>query len=191
MTDRRSLRPVAAVLGVLTIVTLGVGVLAGSVPPCSTGNIVDLELARTAERATELIGGCDAAGLDTFRRGLKIDDFGFVPLYVVSISAWALVAASRLTWSSPLRRRLVVAAVPAVVVAGVFDLVENHHLRTVVDAAGASDAAGAAFGASVVKWVLVVYAFAAATVALVRVARATARPPAVPEAGGGSDRMSR
>lgn len=172
MTDRRPLRRIVAILGGLTVVTVGVGALAGSVPPCSVGNIVDLELARTAERATELIGGCDADGLDTLRRALRIDDLGFIPLYVVSISAWVLVAAQRLTWKSELRRRLLLGAVPAVVVAGVFDLVENHHLRTVIDAGGASDAASSAFTASIVKWILVVYAFGAATVALVLVARA-------------------
>lgn len=171
MTERRTLRRIVAVLGALTIVTLGVGALAGSVPPCSTGNIVDLELARTAERATELIGGCEADGLDTLRRALRIDDLGFIPLYVVSIAAWALVAAQRLAWSSELRRRMVLAAVPAVIAAGVFDLIENYHLRTVVDAAGASDAAGSAFTVSVVKWALVIYAFCAGTVALVRVSR--------------------
>lgn len=162
-------------LGALTIVTLCVGALAGSVPSCSTGNVVDLELARTAERATELIGRCDEEGLDTLRRGLRIDDFGFIPLYVVTISAWAIAGGVLLTWSTELRRRLVLAAVPAVVVAGMFDLVENHHLRTVVDAAGASDAAGAAFVASVVKWVLVAYALVASIVAMVRLARAAFR----------------
>lgn len=171
----RRLRRITAALGVLTVVTLGFGTYAGSVPPCATGNIVDLELARTAERATELIGSCDADALDALHRGLRVDDFGFIPLYVVSISAWALLAVRHLSWSTPLRRRLVLAAVPAVVVAAVFDVIENHHLRAVVDAAGASDAAGSAFTASAVKWVLVLYALGAAVVAVVRLVTAIAR----------------
>jgi hypothetical protein len=159
----------------LTFVTLAVGGLAGEVPPCATGTIIELEVARTESAAVELIGACDEAGLDVLRDGLRIDTLGFVPLYVASTASWCLLGARRLRWSSAGRRRLVLAAVPAVVVAAGFDLVENHHLGTVVDAAGASDAIGAAFAASVAKWVLVLYAVPVSAVALVRSVRGGGR----------------
>ena len=55
-----------------------------------------------------------------------------------------------------------------IVVAGVFDLLENHFLGEVVDAGGASDAIGSAFAVSVVKWVLVLYAVPVALIAAAR-----------------------
>lgn len=152
----------------LTVGTLAVGGLAGEVPSCATGNVLDLELARTEARATELVGGCDQTGLDVLTDALRIDTIAFMPLYVVSTSFWCIVAGRRLDWSSPVRRRLVLAAIPAIVVAGAFDVVENHHLGTTIDAAGASGAIGAAFTASVAKWLLVLYAVPTAIVAMAR-----------------------
>lgn len=157
----------------LTVVTLAVGGLAGEVPSCATGTILELEVARTEAKAVELVGGCDEAGLDVLRDGLRIDTLGFMPLYVVSTSFWCLLGTRRLEWSSPRRRWLVLAAVPAIVVAAGFDFVENHHLGTVIDAAGASDAIGAATTASVLKWLLVLFAVPTSTVALVRCLRGT------------------
>lgn len=173
--ELRRFRLIVAALGVLSIVTLAVGGVAGAVPSCATGNIVELELARTADRATELIGACDAAGLQTLSDGLRIDSFVFVPLYVATIVGWSLLGARTLQWSSPLRRRLVVGAAGATVLAGAFDLVENHFLSQVVDAAGASDAAGPAFAASVVKWLLVIAALVVGSVSMVRCVRAAVR----------------
>jgi hypothetical protein len=168
---RRVPIPLVAVGLLLTVATLVVGGLAGEVPSCATGSIVELEVARTESRAVELIGRCDEAGLDVLRDGLRIDTFGFVPLYVLATSFWCLVAGRRLSWSSPLLRGVVLAAVPAIDLAAVLDLVENHHLGRVVDAGGASDATGAAFAASVAKWVLVLYAVPVSAVALVRCVR--------------------
>jgi hypothetical protein len=165
-------RRVLSVGLVLTVVTLAASVAAGRMPECSTGSIVHLELARTEERAVELIGGCDEDGLDQIRTSLWVDDLVFVPLYVLTVGFWSVVGARRLEWSSRLRRWLVVAAAPAIVVAGVLDLVENRHLATVVDAAGASPAIEVAYSASVAKWVLAAYAVGVAVVVLVRVVRA-------------------
>jgi len=58
-------------------------------------------------------------------------------------------------------------------VAAAFDLVENHHLGTVIDAAGASDAIGAAFTSSIAKWLLVLYAVPTSAVSLLRCVRGT------------------
>lgn len=156
----------------LTLVTLGASVPAGAMPGCATGTIVQLELARTEARAVELVGGCDEAGLDEIRDALRFDDRAFVPLYVATIGYWSVVVGRRLAWSSPHRRVAVLAAAPGVVVAGLLDLVENHHLRTVVDAGGASPAIGDAFVASTAKWLLAAYGVAASLVVLGRAVRA-------------------
>jgi hypothetical protein len=175
--------PVLVVVGVLlTIATLAVGGKAGEHPSCATGTVLELEIARTERRATELIGGCDAAGLAVLRDGLRADNRGFVPLYILSVGFWALLGTSRLTWSSAGRRRVVQAAAAAIVVAGAFDLVENHFLGNVVDAAGASSDIGTASAASFVKWALVLFAVPTALVAMARCVRAALRPSAAPAA---------
>ncbi len=160
---------------VLTVATLVVGPMAGAVPDCATGSVLELELARTEDKAVELIGECDHEGLDELHDGLRVDNLAYVPLYVASVALWCLLGASRLAWSSERRRRLVQAGAIAVVVAGLFDYVENHFLSEVVDAAGATDAAGSAFAASVVKWVLVLYAVPVALIAAARCIRAAVR----------------
>jgi len=162
---------------VLTIATLVMGSLAGRHPSCATGSLIELEVARTEERAVELIGPCDEAGLDVLRDGLRADNRGFVPLYVASVGLWALLGARRLAWSSEGRRRAVTAAAAAIVAAGAFDLVENHHLGKVIDAAGASSDIGMASTASIVKWVLVLYAVPVAAIAMVRCIRAAVARP--------------
>ncbi len=156
----------------LTVATLVAGVPAGRMPDCATGGVVELKLARTESRAVELLGGCDEAGLEEVRTGLRFDSLIYIPAYVLTVSYWSVVGARRLEWSTTLRRRLVAAAAPLVVIAGVFDLIENHHLGTVVDAAGSSPAIADAFAASVAKWILAVYSLTVAVVVLVRVARA-------------------
>ena len=156
----------------LTVVTLAASVAAGRMPGCATGTIVELELARTEERAVELIGGCDEEGLDEIRTALWVDDLVFVPLYVLTVGFWSLAGARQLEWSSRRRRTMVLAGAPAIVVAGLLDLVENHHLATVVDAAGASPAIADAFTASVAKWLLAAYGVVVAVVVLVRTVRA-------------------
>ena len=171
-----SLRRLVVVGAVLTIVTLSVGLVAGRVPGCADGGIVELELARTSERATELIGACDEDGLDVLRTGLLVDSLAFVPLYVVSIALWCAVGGYRLAWSSERRRNAVLYGAVAVVGAGLLDLLENRFLSTVVEAAGASGSAGPAFWASLGKWVLVAYALAASVVALVRCVRTAVGP---------------
>jgi hypothetical protein len=161
---------------VLTIVCLGVGSLAGRAPSCATGTVVELELARTEARATDLIGPCDERGLDTLRDGLRADNLGFVPLYIAAVGFWSLLGGSVLAWASPSRRHVVRAAGVAIVLAGGFDLVENHFLNHVVDAAGASPDIGPASAASIVKWVLVLVAVPIALVSMVRCVRAAASP---------------
>jgi hypothetical protein len=173
---RWSLRRLVLLAAVLTAVTLAVAPLAGRTPGCADGTVVDLELARTEERAVELIGACDTEGLDVLRTGLLVDSLAFVPLYVVSIALWCAIGSSRLTWSSSARRTAVVLGAVAAVVAGILDQLENRFLSTVVEAGGASGAAGPAFAASVGKWVLVAYALGAALVALVRSVRAAVGP---------------
>jgi hypothetical protein len=164
------------VLGVvLTVGTLAVGAKAGEQPSCATGSVIQLEVARTQHRAVDLIGPCDRAGLDVLRDGLRADTRGFVPLYVLSVGLWSLLGA-RLTWSTERRRRLVLAAAPAIALAGIFDLIENHLLGHVVDAAGASSAIGSASAASAVKWLLVLYAVPTSVIAMVRCIRAAVRP---------------
>jgi hypothetical protein len=172
----RSLRTLVLVGVLLTVATLAVGPLAGEVPSCATGSVIELEIAATQDRAVELIGACDEAGLDVLRDGLRADTFGFLPLYVLAVSFWCVVGTRRLPWSTSLRRRLVQAGVVVIVLAGLFDLVENHYLGDVVDAAGASDAIGTATAASAVKWALVFYAVPASVVAMVRSIRAVVRP---------------
>ena len=171
----RGLRGVVLVGVVLTVATLVVGPLAGEVPDCATGSVLELEVARTEAKAVELLGGCDDEGLEVLRDGLRTDNLAYVPLYVGSVALWCLLGARRLTWSSEPRRLLVVGGAVAIVVAGLFDLVENHYLAEVVDAAGASDAAGPAFAASAVKWVLVLYAVPTALIAAGRCLRAAWR----------------
>lgn len=174
--DRR-FRLLVAGAGVLTLVCLAVGGLAGRTPSCATGSIVELELARTEARAVELIGACDEDGLDVLRDGLRVDDFGFVPLYIASVGAWCLLGARRLPWSSSVRRVLVLAAAGVIVFAGAFDLVENHYLGPVVDAAGAHPDIGPASAASIVKWLLVLYAVPVSLIAAARCIRAAFRSP--------------
>lgn len=159
----------------LTGVTLVAGVPAGRMPECATGGVVELELARTEARAVEILGGCDEAGLDEVRDSLRLDDLLFVPAYVITLSYWSVVGTRYLDWSTTMRCRLVLAAAPVAVIAGIFDLVENQHLGTVVDAGGASAAVADAFAASVAKWVLVTYSLVVAVVVLVRSVRAVRR----------------
>jgi hypothetical protein len=161
---------------VLTVVCLAFGSLAGSAPSCATGTVVELELARTHHRSVELLGDCDEAGLEVLRDGLRADNLGFVPLYIASVGFWSLLGASALRWSSGLRRLAVRLATVAIVLAGGFDLVENHFLSHVVDAAGASPDIGPASAASVVKWVLVLLAVPIALVSMVRCVRAALSP---------------
>jgi hypothetical protein len=161
---------------VLTVACLGVGSLAGRAPDCATGTVVELEVARTEQRAVELIGDCDEDGLDTLRDGLRADNLGFVPLYIASVGLWSLLGASALVWSSSTRRNVVRLATLAIVAAGVFDLVENHFLAHVVDAAGASPDIGPASAASIAKWVLVIVAVPIGMVAMVRCVRAALSP---------------
>lgn len=166
---------VLVVVGVIvTVVTLVVGGKAGEAPGCATGSVVELELARTEAKAVELIGPCDEAGLEVLRDGLRVDNLGFVPLYIGSVALWSVLAVKDLRWSSERRRQLVLAAAVAIAVAGAFDLVENHYLRKVVDAAGASSDIGIATGVSVVKWLLVLYAVPVSLVAAGRCIRAAA-----------------
>lgn len=176
----RPFRILVAGLALLTVVCLVVGGLAGRMPSCATGSIVELELARTESKAVELIGACDEAGLDVLRDGLRLDDLGFVPLYVLSVAGWSLLAARRLPWSSSVRRVLVQAAAAVIVGAGAFDLVENNYLGHVVDAAGAHPDIGPASAASVVKWLLVLYAVPVGVIAAVRCGRAALRRTPTP-----------
>jgi hypothetical protein len=57
----------------------------------------------------------------------------------------------------------------------VFDLLENHFLRDVVEHAGATDAIGSAFAVSVAKWALVLYAVPVALISAGRSLRAAWR----------------
>ena len=168
---------VLVLVGVIaTVVTLLVGQKAGEVPDCATGSVLELEVARTEEKATELIGSCDEAGLDVLRDGLRADNLAFVPLYIASVALWSVLAAKDLRWSSERRQQLVLAAAVVIAVAGAFDLVENHYLGKVVDAAGASSDIGLATAASVVKWLLVLYAVPVSVIGMVRCVKAAVRP---------------
>jgi hypothetical protein len=169
--SKRGFRVLVAVGVILTIATLGMGSLAGRHPSCATGSVLELEVAFTEDRAVELIGPCDEEGFDVLRDGLRADNRGFVPFYVASVAFWCVLGARRLAWSSGLRRRIVWAAAGAVVVAGAFDLVENHFLANVVDAAGASSDIGVASAASVVKWVLILFAVPTSIVVMARCIR--------------------
>jgi hypothetical protein len=166
------MRAAVAVGVLLTIATLWVGTKAGASPSCATGSVLEMELARTEHKAIELLGDCGPAGLDTLRDALTADTWGYVPLYVVTVGGWCLLGATALTWSSARRRLVVRAGAAAIVVAALFDLVENHFLRQVVDAAGRSDAIGPGSAASCVKWVLVLFAVPVGVVAMVRCVRA-------------------
>jgi hypothetical protein len=95
-----------------------------------------------------------------------------VPLYIGSVAVWSALGAQELAWSSERRRRLVLAAVGAIVAAGALDLVENRFLGAVVDAAGASSDIGVASGASVAKWLFVLYAVPVAVIAAGRCIKA-------------------
>jgi hypothetical protein len=161
---------------VLTVACLAVGAIAGRVPACATGSVLELEVARTESNAVDLIGQCDDEGLDVLRDGLAVDNFGFVPLYVASVGLWSILGARRLQWSSDGRRNLLWAAVLAIVAAGGFDVVENHYLAHVVDAGGASPDIGPASAASIVKWLLVLFAVPTGVVAMVRCIRAARHP---------------
>lgn len=167
---------VLVVVGVVaTITSLLVGQKAGEVPECATGSVLELEVARTQDKATELIGGCDEAGLDVLRDGLRTDNLAFVPLYIASVALWSVLGATNLPWSSERRRQLVFAAAVAIGVAGAFDLVENNYLAKVVDAAGATSDIGLATAASVAKWLLVLYAVPVSIVAMARCIKAAVR----------------
>jgi hypothetical protein len=168
---------------VLTIATLAVAGKAGAQPSCATGSVLELELARTEAKAVDLVGGCDEAGLDEIRDALHADTYGFLPLYVVSVAFWCVLGGRRLTWSTDRRRQVVLAAAVAIVVAGCFDLVENHFLGQVVDAAGADGVIGTATAASYVKWVLVLFAVPTSVVAMVRGVRAAVTRSALPSGG--------
>lgn len=171
---RLSLLVVVGVL--LTVATLSFAGRAGEVPSCATGSVLELELARTEHTAVDLLGGCDEAGLDVVRDALHADTYGFLPLYVISVAFWCVLGGRRLRWSTDRRRQVVLAAAAAIVIAGAFDLVENHFLGQVVDAAGADSAIGAASTASAVKWVLVLFAVPTSVVAMVRCIRAAIQP---------------
>lgn len=153
---RRAPFAVLALVWVALLVLLGaLGALAGDVGDCRDLNIVELELAFTADRAQDLLDGCP--DLEPLRDGLRADSLLFVPAYVVVLAFWPVVAQLQRGQAAGRVRRDRL-AVGAVLVAGVLDLIENQALHQVLDDAGDGTWPAVAAAAAVPKFLLVLVA---------------------------------
>lgn len=128
--------------------------------------VVDLELAGSAGRATEVVGpALDSSVLDAWRREVSAD-WVFVPAYVAGLVVTGLAAAraGAATWT----RRSARAGVLAAVLAGLFDVAENLLLlRGLDDLPGGDAAFAAARVCALAKFSLVGFAVVAVLAAVV------------------------
>ncbi|MEJ7584353.1 MAG: hypothetical protein WKF43_09780 [Acidimicrobiales bacterium] len=161
---------------------------AGDVGACGDLNILELEIAGSEERAADLLRACgredagsvvDATARDFggLHRGLHWDSWVAVPLYVLVLSSWCWCT----HWKAPPRSRtgrgLLRLGVTAAVLAGLFDLIENHFLRLVLrDNPTSGSASRVAFATAVPKFVLVGFAAVVALGGLVHVVRRLRAP---------------
>ena len=94
--------------------------------------IIALELARTpAEVAALFPAPCRATLIAAQMQGLRIDTFGFIPVYAGFLIASA-IAAGRIT--APVARRLVGPAIVLTLLAAGSDLMENGRMYEIVSA---------------------------------------------------------
>ena len=94
--------------------------------PVSPRGIIDFELAGTRERAAEILAAWDEGAREAARVQTRADDFGYIPAYVLAISAAAGAVATRIRFRG--LALLGVALAWAMLPAGVFDLVENRQM---------------------------------------------------------------
>ncbi|HEX2062928.1 MAG TPA: hypothetical protein VHE80_00745, partial [Acidimicrobiales bacterium] len=191
MTDRRERR---ALIGLVLVglvatgITVWVGGRAAEMPGCASGDMIDLQLARTPQRAAAVLsdsgngtaGGrpvpCDARSLTELRRTLALDAGLLVPLYAATLSYWCLVAGRRAPPRTRGGRSSLIAGAMAAWLAGAFDWIENAALTRVVTARGATTSGTAlALAASVTKWLLVSFSVLMALGALGRLGRMLVR----------------
>lgn len=191
MTDRRERRALIGLVLVgivITGITAWVGARAAEMPDCASGDMIDLQLARTPERAAAVLsdsgdrtsGGrplpCDSRSRGEVRRTLALDAGLLVPLYAATLSYWCLVAGRRAPPRTRGGRSSLVAGAVAAWLAGVFDWIENAALTRVVTDRGATTSATAlALAASVTKWLLVSFSVLMALGGLGRLVRRLVR----------------
>lgn len=163
-----------ALLGLLLVgaaatgLTVAAATEAGEMPDCASGDMVDLQLARTPGRAASILSDvdpdrqrvpCTAESLDDVRGTLTFDTVLFVPLYVFTLSYWCLIARAHAAPSTSGGRSTLVAGTMAAGLAGIFDWIENAALSRVVSTGGPTTAATElALAASITKWLLAIFA---------------------------------
>lgn len=136
--------------------------------PVSPQGIVDFELAGSEARAAEILAAWDEGARDAARLQTRVDDFVFVPVYVLALAACAGAVAARVRW-----RWLALlggALAWAMFAAGALDLVENRQLLAQLDSGADAGRAALARATASVKFAVVYatlsYVLAGAAVAL-------------------------
>ncbi|HWC10522.1 MAG TPA: hypothetical protein VG455_04790, partial [Acidimicrobiales bacterium] len=120
--DRGALIGFLLVGVVVTGITFSMWSRTTRMPACARGgDMIDLQLARTVDRAADVLSDtedrdgdrtpdpCDDESLRDLRRTLVLDSAVFVPLYMLSLSYWCLVARRR----APPRTRTAVSGLVA------------------------------------------------------------------------------
>ena len=94
--------------------------------PTSPHGIIDFELAGSEARAAEILAAWDERAREAARVQTRADDFLYIPVYVLALSAAAGAVATRVRSRS--LARLGIALAFAMFAAGAFDLVENRQM---------------------------------------------------------------
>ena len=146
------------------------------VTDASPSGIIGFELAGTAARAAAILASWDAAARAAARTQTLWDFLLYIPLYVVTLSAWAAWGAKR----APSRRleRLGVALAWAMLAAGALDALENRELLAQLAHGADGDRAARAAACAALKFAIVVATLAYALVVAIRLGarRLRARP---------------
>jgi hypothetical protein len=134
----------------------------------SPRGIIDFELAGTEARAAEVLAAWDEHAREAARVQTRADDFLYIPLYVLALSAAAGAVATRVR--SRTLARLGVALAWAMFPAGVFDVVENRQMLAQLASGADADHAWLARTMAQIKFAIVyatlAYAVLGAAVAL-------------------------
>jgi hypothetical protein len=135
--------------------------------PVSPQGIIDFELAGSKARAAEILAAWDERARAAARVQTRADDFLYIPVYVIALSAWAGCVATRVRprWFALLGVSLAWAMLPA----GLFDLVENRQM--LAQLANGADAGRAALARTMAQ---VKFAIVYATLGYVLVGTAVA-----------------
>ena len=166
---RRELAVVAALLVALVAASVWMTRLGAPLETAaSPRGIIDFELAGTEARAAEILAAWDERAREAARAQTRADDFLYIPVYVLALSAAAGAVATRVR--SRTLARLGVALAWAMFPAGLFDLVENRQMMAELESGADGELAELARTMAQIKFAIVyatlAYALVGAVVAL-------------------------